>query len=121
MLKKIEGSITTQKQFSPLFTYFSLFPPQILTSTFPTLSGARSISHTTLPTNLHKQKTFLSNSFLKWIHDWHTSSSSIGYLSDSDPPNIFFLLLNRSANILATSLGFSATLTPASLKASILL
>ncbi len=117
--QKVKRSI--QKRFSQLFTYFSLFPPQILASTFPTFSSARSIPRTTLPTNLHIQSTFLSNSFLKWVHDWHVSSSSIGYLSDSAPPNIFFLLFSFSVNIFATSLGFSATLTPASLKASILL
>jgi len=58
-----------------------LLPPQILTSTFPTLSCRRSIPYPTLPTDLHVEPSLLSDGLFEGISDRQTQTLPSGHIA----------------------------------------
>jgi len=115
-----------------LLHYFSFLPAQILAVAFSAFDSRRSVSGAAIAANLHMEPVLLCNSLLERIGDRHGVYNSQTYVSHTTQTNNLFhaqsrggeggrYLPNFSANSLATSLGFSATFTPAFSNASILL
>ncbi len=118
---------TTCKGQHELLHYFSLLVAQILAAALTAFNSRHSVSGTAVSTDLHVQPVLLRNSLLKRISNRHYVFNPQTVTSHTPHRQITFSMgarlhfLNSLAKSLATSPGFSATSTPAFLKASILL